>query len=238
LKVHYAHGGGYTELGGVERFLRKINSEVEYERLFPAKRPMKKPVYMNKDREERRNKESGVTGKSLFRELLRRLEKKKLDNEEVGVLVIVDDTDCRLSDEVARKEFYASVDNFENKARKIFKNLKIIFIWAEPEIERWFCIDRANCFKDRRCKDKNLFRRIEELLEVPFVYSEEKGSCIEKFSDKFKEILEECGIYYSKKNDGPELLKRVDPTKLEREDKFSAEGIKELKNLSAGGGNG
>jgi len=70
LKVHYAHGGGYTELGGMKTFLTKIRKDIDYEKIFPAKRPRKKTNYLNKDREKRKKKESGVSGKDLFKEIL------------------------------------------------------------------------------------------------------------------------------------------------------------------------
>jgi hypothetical protein len=72
---------------------------------------------------------------------------------------------------------------------------------------------------------------VKELLKEPLIYDEEKESCSEKFSEKFKRILNECGLPYSKRNDGPEYLKKVNPSKIEKEDKFAAKGIKELKNL-------
>ncbi len=43
LIVYYAHGGGYTELGGTYEFLKKIREDLEYKRIFPAiKKPPKK----------------------------------------------------------------------------------------------------------------------------------------------------------------------------------------------------
>ena len=232
MKVHYAHGGGYTELGGMRTFLTKIRGDIDYEKIFPSKRPRKKPNYLNKDREKRKKKESGVSGKDLFKEILRRLEKKRMDREKVDVLVIIDDTDCKLSDKIAREKFFASLEGFKKKAKEVFEDMKIIFIWAEPEIERWFCIDRSSCFDDKRCDGKSLFIKIGELLREPLIYDEEKESCSEKFSEKFKRILNECGLSYSKRNDGSEYLKKVNPSKIEEEDKFAAKGIRELKNLS------
>ena len=158
MKVHYAHGGGYTELGGMKSFLLKINGEVLYERVFPAvtskpKKKLNRFDVNSKVKIKIKPEESGVTGKGrkgLFKELLKRLERKKMDGEEVSVLVVIDDTDCRLSNEVARKRFLNSVEEFKRRATEIYNNLKIIFIWAEPETEKWFCIDRANCFKNRK----------------------------------------------------------------------------------------
>jgi hypothetical protein len=244
LKVHYAHGGGYTELGGMKSFLEKVNSKVKFERLFPAKKPKKKPSFLRIDRKKRRERESGVTGRKLFKELLHRLEKKKLDNEKVNVLVVIDDTDCKLSNETAREKFRSSVEDFKNKAKRIFEGLEVIFIWAEPEIEKWFCIDVANCFPNNKpCGDKDLHRKLVELAEnYSYEYDAVKDSCKEKFSEKFANILEECKVLkggkYSKREDGSLFLKKVNPFTLERKDKFSAEGIRKLKTLKYGGNHG
>ena len=41
--VYYAHGGGYTEIGGIQDFLRKIRNDIEFKRIFPAvNKPPKK----------------------------------------------------------------------------------------------------------------------------------------------------------------------------------------------------
>jgi len=223
-KVHYAHSGGYTELGGMKDFLSKINSGVLYERIFPAVSKPRKIKHRN----------SGVTGKSLFARLLEKLERKKLDGEQVSVLVVVDDTDCRLSDEVARERFLRSVREFERRATEIYSNLRIIFIWAEPEVEKWFCLDKGSCFRNKPCGDKDLHRKLSELLEsFDYDYNPDRDSCTEKFSKKFATVLQECGVLYgySKRNDGSLYLKKVNPSVIESEDKFAAKGIKELKNL-------
>ena len=228
--VHYAHGGGYTELGGMKEFLTKIRKDVKYERIFPAKFPFKKPI--NPQRAQRRARESGVSGKrNLFKRLLERLEAKRTDGEKVDILIVIDDTDCRLSDKEERKNFLTSVNGFITKAKSIFKEIKIIFIWAEPEIERWFCLDKASCFRDKPCNGTSLFRELDKLLSIPLVWDKEKKSCKEKFSEKFKEVLTECEISYSKRADGAEYLRKIDPFKIEKRDKFASQGIRKLKML-------
>ena len=235
MKVYYAHGGGYTELGGMKTFLLKINGELSYERVFPAvekkPKPKKKP---NKMEIKIKSEDSGVSGTGqLFKKLLEKLKKKKLDGEEISILVVIDDTDCRLSDEVAYKQFLQSVEDFKRRATEIYKDLKIIFIWVEPEIEKWFCLDMTNCFpRNKPCGDRDFHRKLFDLLEkYSYEYDFNKDSCSEKFSEKFKEVLNECGLFYSKRNDGSEYLKKVNPSKIEEEDKFAAKGIRELKNL-------
>lgn len=238
MKVYYAHGGGYTELGGMKEFLLKINSEISYERIFPVRvKPRKKISSSNRTKGVMlRYNSSGVTGKKLFKEILRRLHNKKKDNENVSVLVIIDDTDCKLSNKTAREQFYRSIEEFKRRALEIYENLKIIFIWAEPEIERWFCLDLNNCFHNKPCGIKDLHRKLSELLrDYSFEYDFEKGSCKEKFSKKFEYILNECGLNYSKKNDGSLLLRRVNPYTIEAKDKFASLGIKQIRNLSNGG---
>ncbi len=248
MKVYYAHGGGYTELGGMRKFLSKISENVSYERMFPAlvSKPKKKVAHFSevdgRTRVKVKPDDSGVTGKGskgLFKKILKRLEKKKLDKEEVHVLVIIDDTDCRLSNKVARQRFLQSAEEFKRRAKEVYENLEIIFIWIEPEVEKWFCLDVTNCFpRNKPCGDKDLHRKLSELLEnYKYEYDFDKDSCKEKFSKKFKAIVEECGIYkeYSKRTDGSLLLAKVDPYVIETKDLFAREGIRQLKNLGNGG---
>jgi len=244
LKVYYAHGGGYTELGGMREFLLKINGKVPYERIFPAvaSKPKRKVARSAENDEKAEIKvkpdDSGITGKGskgLFKRILKRLKNKKLDREEVRVLVVIDDTDCRLSDKDARQRFLQSVKDFEQRAKEIYEDLEIIFIWIEPEVEKWFCLDVNNCFpRNKPCGDKDFHRKLSELLEnYGYEYDSNKDSCKEKFSRRFKVIVEGCGIYreYSKKTDGPLLLAKVDPHVIEAKDPFATKGIKQLKNL-------
>ncbi len=69
------------------------------------------------------------------------------------------------------------------------------------------------------------------MSNIDYNLNEEKTSCEEKFSDKFKETLKLCGINYSKKNNGAEYLKKVSPEKVAENDEFVKQFINEIKNL-------
>lgn len=246
MKVYYAHGGGYTELGGMKHFLSKINSNLRFERIFPAIAKKPKPnrkftQTKNTSKAKINPSDAGVSGTDLFKKILDRLKKKSQDGETISILIIIDDTDCKLSNETAKSHFLKAVENFKRHVTEIFSDISIIFLWIEPEIEKWFCIDINNCFpntkgnshyKNKSCGKEDLHRKLIKLLEsYDFNYDFEKKSCKEKFSEKFKAILEECGISYSKRNDGFLLLSKVDPAIIEEKDKFAAPGIREIRNI-------
>jgi len=240
LKIYYAHGGGYTELGGMKEFLLKINSKFEYERIFPAiaSKPKPKRKNLNKKHPTIKSEDMGVSGKGkqgLFNKILKRLSAKKRDGEDVHILVIIDDTDCKLSNSKIQRQFLNSVKEFEKQAKALYKDIRIIFIWVEPEIEKWFCLDKSNCFPNKPCSSsKDLYRILDEFLQsYSYEYDYSKDACKEKFSEKFAQILEECEVlkHYSKKVDGALYLKKVNPFVIEQRDKFSAPGIRKLKTL-------
>jgi len=219
LTVHYAHGGGYTELGGTYEFLKKIREDLEYKRIFPAikKPPKKGKVRINPEDE-------GITGKNLFRRLKERID---VWEEEIKVIVIIDDGDCKFYNQ--EKNFIVSLGEFKKYIDG--KNIKGIFLFFEPEIEKIFCIDKS-WHKNIPCEDIDLHRKLDELLSnINYNLNEEKTSCEEKFSDKFKETLKLCGINYNKKNDGAEYLKKVSPEKVAENDEFLKQFINEIKNL-------
>ena len=218
--IHYAHGGGYTELGGTYEFLKKIREDLEYKRIFPAiKKPPKKGKVRICPEDE------GITGKKLFNRLKERID---VWEEEIKVIVIIDDGDCRFYNQEPR--FINSLENFIKYLNE--KNIKGIFLFIEPEIEKIFCVDKS-WHKNIPCeKNTDLHRKLDLLLQnINFELNEEKNSCKEKFSDKFKETLKLCGINYSKKNDGAEYLKKVSPEKVAENEEFVKQFINEIKNL-------
>ncbi len=64
--IYYAHTGGYTELGGIEEFLKKINN-LKYQRLVPAVKKLPKKTKI-------KNIDNGLTGKLLFNRIKERVE--------------------------------------------------------------------------------------------------------------------------------------------------------------------
>ncbi len=217
--IHYAHGGGYTELGGTHEFLKKIRGDLEFKRIFPAikKPPKKEKVRINPEDE-------GVTGKNLFRRLKERID---VWREEIKVIVIIDDGDCKFYNQ--EKNFIVSLEEFKKYIDE--KNIKGIFLFFEPEIEKIFCIDKS-WHKNIPCENIDLHRKLDELLcNINYNLNEEKTSCKEKFSDKFKATLKLCGINYSKKNNGAEYLKRISPEKVSEKDKLVGSFVLEMKQL-------
>ncbi len=210
--IYYAHTGGYTELGGIKRFLQKINNNLEYQRLVPAvaKLPKKHKI---------KDIDSGITGKSLFDRIK---ERAKLTSN-IKVLIIIDDGDCKVKNGILN-------DSIED-LKKELKDIKLIFLFAEPEIEKWFCLDKS-CIKNIPCNGKNIHSLLELLIEnIDYEYDKNKKSCKVKFSDKFKQILSNCGVYYSKNSNGSEYLKQINPKIIYKKDEFVRDAIKKIENI-------
>ncbi|NPA11519.1 MAG: hypothetical protein GXO62_04680 [Epsilonproteobacteria bacterium] len=201
MKIHYAHTAGYTEIQGLESFLKKINN-AEYVRIFPTRL---KPVKKKKLSGLKKN-ENGITGKELIKRIKERV---KLWDEEIKYLIIMDDGDCRLKN---LKFDFSVLDDL---------NIQKFFLIAEPEIEKWFCIDKS-WIQDCECNGKSLYQRLNELIEnFNYEYDEEKKSCKIKFSNEFKDVLNLCGFSYSKNADGGKYLAVIDPFIIAKKDEFA-----------------
>ena len=227
--IYYAHTGGYTELGGIKDFLKKINGNLSYQRLFPARKKPPKLYKSKKSPGEIKREHQGITGKKLLGEIKKCIVKYR-NEKDVKVLIIVDDGDCK----IVNGKITKAIENF----KKEFSSIKIIFLYIEPEIEKWFCIDKT-WIQNKPCKSENninsnLHSQLNSLLKnLNYEFNEESGSCNEKFSETFKKTLNQCGISYSKKHDGSEYLRKIDPIKIEKNENisFTKEAIRVIKNL-------
>ncbi|MDQ7032900.1 MAG: hypothetical protein Q9M37_09350 [Desulfonauticus sp.] len=209
--IYYAHTGGYTELGGIKEFLLKIRF-LNYKRLVPAIHKLPKKTKI-------KNVDTGLTGKLLFE----RIKERAKYNKDIKILIIVDDGDCKIKNNIIN-------DSIERLKQEL-SNIKLIFLFAEPEIEKWFCLDKS-CIPNKPCKSKGIHSLLTTLIEnIDYQYDENKKSCKEKFSEKFKATLEQCGIYYSKSSNGSEYLKKIDQDVIQRKDEFSRTAILEIKSI-------
>ncbi|RUM58948.1 MAG: hypothetical protein DSY60_00720 [Persephonella sp.] len=220
MKVYYAHGGGYTEIYGLKNFLKKIRNDLEYGRIFPARFKLPK---INKNKNE-----EGDTGKKIFKKLKERL---KYSEHENSILLVIDDGDCLFYNK--ERSFMQSLEDFKKFLKE--KNIKGIFLYIEPEIEKFLCIDKS-WIKNNKCeiKEKDIYSLLEELLEnYNYELNKDKNGCKVKFSDKLEEILKICGIIkrFSKKTDGSEYLKKIDPYKIAKEDKDLRNFINEVNSI-------
>jgi len=208
--IFYAHTGGYTELGGIKEFLIKINN-LDYKLLVPARKKNPRPKIKNID--------NGLTGKALFDRIKERVKFQK----DIKILIIIDDGDCKVKNGIINE----SIKDLEEE----LGGIKLIFLFAEPEIEKWFCLDKS-CITNIPCNNKNIHSFLNNLMEnISYEYDENKKSCKEKFSDKFKQVLEECGINYYKNSDGSEYLKKIDPKIIYEKDKFARFAIGEIMEI-------
>ncbi len=211
--IYYAHTGGYTELGGIKIFLQKINN-LDYQLLVPARKKLPKKTKIKAI-------DSGLTGKILFD----RIKQRARLNKDIEVLIVIDDGDCRVKNNI--------LDESINSLKKELDKIKIIFLFAEPEIEKWFCLDKS-CIKNVSCKENNksLHTLLDELVQnIDFSYDKGKGSCKIKFSDKFKNILNECNMYYSKNSNGSDYLRKINPKIISTKDEYARLAIEDIRKL-------
>ncbi len=134
--------GGYTEAGEMQQFLRKINDRFSYRQCFPNKTKKRKGMP-----KEISSEFSGLTGDSLIEKVVSILEKHKTDEEysSCRFLIIEDDLDFRFKnmDEEQKKE---DLEATVQKIQKVLPGVKVLFLFACPEIESWFIADWNNGF--------------------------------------------------------------------------------------------
>jgi len=227
--------GGYTEAKGGKYFLKKIrNTNTYYKRITPAfQKPGSKPgkeVEEEIQSSKRKNTGSGLL--SDIREVLK-LNLNDDDFKNAIALIIFDDLDCRCLDE--KKRYQNAVKNFVYEVKKLFDNLKIIFLLADPEIESWFCNNAGSVFEHKKRKEEH--DAVIHVSGLPEEYKKNAkfngvDSCEEKFSNKFTEILKvKCGLNYNKRKDGPRYLQRLNPDKLAEKDSYVKKGLWAIRNL-------
>jgi len=144
-------------------------------------------------------------------------------NKDIKILIIIDDGDCKIKNGI--------LNNSIKDLEKELSNINLIFLFAEPEIEKWFCLDKS-WIQNSPCNGQNIHSLLNILVEnYDYRYDKNKKSCKTKFSDKFKHLLDSCGIFYSKDSSGSEYLQQIDPQVIYKKDEFVKEAIDKIKSL-------
>lgn len=138
--------GGWTECGYMTKFLEKINDRYDYRQRFPQKNIGKK----GKARKD--YKVAGTTGAALVREACGDMRRHSEVLREYSGILIEDDLDDQyfLPDGTGRDHEKIEVRKAQITAqfRSLLKkeDMPVIFLYALPEIEAWFCADWENTF--------------------------------------------------------------------------------------------
>jgi hypothetical protein len=142
-KVAVFHSGGHTETGGLLEFLRKLEPDVEWMRRLPAVR--KPSPKLELDAPGPAQPDSGVTGEDLVDRMIERLAQFPLEHD-CGCILIVDDADCRFTedDAVSFDAWRAGVA--QRIARAVGRKVSVHVLLASPEIEAWLVSDWEESF--------------------------------------------------------------------------------------------
>ena len=214
----YVCTDGYTERGAMDDFLNRLVPEkIRWVRIFPAK---------SKPGPKRRecDRVTGSTGSNLVSDMMERLRKYGDDPlyRNCDAIMLVDDADCRFrksGDE--RTNYRIWVDDQKKRIEKTLgRTVHFFALFASPEVEAWFVADWERGFLSLYSRiGPPLKMRVNELLEENGVSMDEiekfgayrEGACSPKLSEKIAVIIEQTGMRYSKKDDGPELLAKIRP---------------------------
>lgn len=237
---------GYTEVGGIEAFLKKLAPHIAWQRCFPA---VHKPgPKLGRGFPEPQAQHAGVTGRRLFSDMLRILSAHHSGSAcQLDVVVLIDDADCRFAGAAEPlAEQLAWEASLTEQVRTATGNHKLSFhaLLAWPEVEAWFLADWDNSFGHRYDQYHQvahpLRRHIETCILHPLGWNDVErfggrllnGSCEQKLSTHLQNAFttaDPCRchpplqtklsehpypLHYSKRQDGPRLLARLDPAKV------------------------
>lgn len=137
---------GYTESGGMQSFLRRINPLYEYRMCLPNKVLRKKQMKAGKPVSMIKKEYSGLTGDALIDKILAILELHQRELQACCAILIEDDTDDRLH-QLGKEGFLQNQQDITQKIKDIMKrNVPVLFFDAASEIEGWFLADWEHTF--------------------------------------------------------------------------------------------
>lgn len=217
--------GGYTEVGGMTYFLRRISSDVSYVRLFPA---VRKPApKKGLDFPAPVGEHSGVTGDQLVSKMILSLKRSLCNGDEYDAVLLIDDGDCRFSDESILREWIADVEKRLHEETGFSRPFFTLI--ASPEVETWLCADWDNSFGteypqdiQRRIRNEASRQRMVSDDEAPELFGmpqKKGGGCSRKLSELLQKILLDISkssrsFSYSKRVEGQAMLKRIRPEQV------------------------
>lgn len=221
INIGYFCSGGYSEVGGIQAFLEKVNPNVRWIRCFPA---VNKPApKKGKPLPTPKSSDCGITGEQLKKRMLERIRHNYFERDfKYDLIILIDDMDCRFNGK--NHIFQKWTDNLGQLVNEsLGREVCFEVLFASPELETWFYADWEEGFGKEypqiEVQLRNILNKILENYQIcielfggPLV----DGSC----KDKVSEIIQD-NIYslnnnytrymYSKRTNGGAMLKRIRP---------------------------
>lgn len=218
--IGYFHTAGYTESGSLPSFLKKVNSNVNWERCFPAYEKIKimKGRHGSTPVKQYRSQESGITGEALIEKMKTIMTRYKQDYQHLDWVVLIDDLDCAPSQAVSVLE--------QEVSQILDKSIQLLILYASPEVEAWFVADWDHSFGKRYPRAiadqlrHGLSRHTPPVnrnsIEIFGRPMKALGGCTTKLSEVIQtvfsgEITSSVPYEYSKRYDGNEMLSNIEP---------------------------
>ena len=213
MKIDLFCTGAYTEIGGLSSFLERTlagdGAAVEVSRRFPA---VTKPG-PRIDAAAPAARHSGVTGPALVQWMTEIL---GAYGTEADLIVLADDADCRwCPDHAAWVRWQAEVQHAVEAA--VGRRIQVVTLLASPEVEAWFVADWTRGFQslmrdrvgDIHAATKNVIGVAPPAGVEEFGCPQVNGACSTKLSDALTAALAAREIRYSKRVDGPVMLRSL-----------------------------
>jgi len=219
--VGYFCTGGYTEVGGIQYFLEKINPNIQWERCFPtALKP--NPKFKRIDSAPC-SEHSGVTGNDLVQKMLERIRHPSFEHDHrYDYILLIDDLDCRFYSKTNQDINEEIIDIAGQVEAALGRKVNFKALFASPEVEVWFVADWTESFGKEYPKYQHRLRTIVNRIIRNYISNiEQFGEPLENGSCKYKlsEIIQNgfsSYVRYSKRINGGSMLKRIRPEVVER----------------------
>lgn len=204
MRGGYFCSAGYTETGGMDRFLRKLAPQVDWQRCFPA---VSKPApKLGRSMAQPAERHAGRTGQALVEEMLKRLEQHFRGTAcSLDLVLLIDDADCRFADAAdpagAQHEWEARLSE---RVRIVTAKPDLGFhaLLAWPEIEAWLITDWEHGFGAQyRGVAPPLRQHVASCILAPLSWAQvesyggglKDGSCQHKLSHHLQETFIDAG---------------------------------------------
>lgn len=220
IRVGYFCSGGHTEAGGMQRFLKRINPAIKWEKCFPTVKKTKLVPGAKKSTPIREH--SGVTGDALVAQMLNFLAMYGRERD-FDYILLIDDADCRFKDGVEIIETWnVRIGSEVNAALGRTVHFRTLF--ASPEIEAWFIADWRHSFGVVFRAEEKHIRYLLSTSDIGFFWenieayggNRVNGSCEVKLSEEIQKRIRQSDHQllrngYSKSVHGSAMLAHIEP---------------------------
>lgn len=214
--------GGYSEAGYMQQFLMKINPSYDYMQKLPNKTVKRKGMPRTI-----RSDFSGLTGDGLIDKICELLAHDSVRKDVLNskAILIEDDTDDRFA-ALSMEQLSEKEDEIRRRICGMLKrDMPVLFLYACPEIEGWFCADWEHGFGSLYTNDSRMMHmspsarqyfniRIRQKIAHDILQDhenpEEYASFTPylKFSDRIKDEIQKFAI--SPSIDNPRISKQIE----------------------------